>query len=50
MTKEVALSLGVMLGTVIKPADNSELQGGNFVRVHVVVDMSKLLSRGWIMS
>ena len=46
LTKEVALSLGATLGKVIKPADNSELQGGNFVRVRVVVDTSKPLSRG----
>lgn len=45
LTKEVALSLGATLDTVIKPADNSELQGGNFVLVRVVVDTSKPLSR-----
>ncbi|XP_075650154.1 uncharacterized protein At4g02000-like [Castanea sativa] len=46
LTREVALSLGATLGTVIKPADYSEMQGGNFVRVRVVVDITKPLSRG----
>lgn len=46
LTKEVALSIGATLGTVIKPADNSEVQGGNFVRVRVMVDTTKSLSRG----
>ena len=50
LTKEVALSLGVTLDKVIKIADNSELQGGNFVRVRVVVDTSKPLSRGRLVS
>ena len=50
LTKEVALSLGVTLGKVIKIADNFELQGGNFVRVRVVVDTSKPLSRGRLVS
>ena len=50
LTKEVALSLGATLGKVIQPADNSELQGGNFVRVRVVVDSFKLLSRGQLVS
>lgn len=45
LTREVTLSLGEMLGTVIKPEDNSDLQGGNFVWVCVVVDTSKTLSR-----
>lgn len=46
LTREVALSLGATLGTVIKPANNSDLQEGNFVRVGVVVDTSKTLSKG----
>ena len=50
LTREIALSLGAMLGTVIKPADNSKLQGGNFVLVRVVVDTSKPLSRGRLVS
>ncbi|XP_075633956.1 uncharacterized protein At4g02000-like [Castanea sativa] len=50
LTKEVALSIGVTLGTVIKPTDNSKVQGGNFVQVRVVVDTTKSLSRGRIVS
>ena len=50
LTREIALSLEATLGTVIKPVDNSKLQGGNSVLVHVVVDTSKLLSRGRLVS
>ena len=50
LTREVALSLRATLGTVIKPVDNLEMRGGNFVRVCVVVDTSKPLSRGRMVS
>ena len=50
LTRKVALSLGATLGTVIKPMDNSEMQRGNFVLVRVMVDISKPLSRGWLVS
>ncbi|KAK9990546.1 hypothetical protein SO802_025531 [Lithocarpus litseifolius] len=50
LTREVALSLGATIGTVIKPVNNSEMKGRNFVRVRVVVDISKPLSRGRLAS
>ena len=50
LTRKVALSLRATLGTVIKHVDNSEMQRGNFVLVRVMVDISKPLSRGWLVS
>ena len=50
LTRKVALSLGATLGTVIMHVDNSEMQRGNFVLVRVMVDISKPLSRGWLVS
>lgn len=46
MTSEVAISLGKSLGRVIVPPDESKLQGGDFMRVRVVVNITRALCRG----
>ena len=46
MTVEAAISLGATLGTVSRPKDRVEMKGGNFMRVKVVVDVTKPLNRG----
>lgn len=46
MMTEVALSSGETLGAVSIPKDTSELRGGNFMHIRVVVDITKSLCRG----
>lgn len=46
MTTEVSLSIGETLGAVSIPKDTSELRGGNFMHIRVVVDITKPLCRG----
>ncbi|KAK7844044.1 hypothetical protein CFP56_011634 [Quercus suber] len=45
-TVETAFSIGETIGPVIKLKDLSEMLGANFVRVRVIVDVSKPLCRG----
>ena len=45
-TIETAFSIGETIGPVIKPKDLGEMLGPNFMRVKVVVDVSKPLCRG----
>ena len=40
------MSIGETIGTVVKPKDVGEMRGGNFMRVHVKVDITKPLCRG----
>ena len=46
MTTNVAISLGQSLGRVTIPPDEFELQGGDFMRVRVVVNIVEALCRG----
>jgi len=46
MTNEVALSIGETLGAMTIPKETSELRGGNFMRIRVAIDITKLLCRG----
>lgn len=46
LNNETVLSLGETVGVVTKPKDSSEMRGCNFMRVRVVVDISKPLCRG----
>ena len=46
MTTNVAISLGQSLGRVTIPPDESELQGGDFMRVRVVMNITEALCRG----
>ena len=34
------MSIGETIGTVVKPKDVGEMRGGNFMRVHVEVDIT----------
>lgn len=45
-TVETAFSIGETIGHVITPKDLGEMLGANFMRVRVVVDVSKPLCRG----
>ena len=45
-TIETAFNIGETIGPVIKPKDLGEMLGPNFMRVRVVVDISKPLCRG----
>ena len=45
-TVDAAVSLGETLGIVTKPKDEAEMKGGQFMRVRVAVDVTKLLCRG----
>ncbi|KAK9985095.1 hypothetical protein SO802_034620 [Lithocarpus litseifolius] len=45
-TVETAFSIGETMGRVIKPKDLEEMLGPNFLRVRVVIDISKPLCRG----
>ena len=46
LSKEVAISIGESLGAVVVPKDSSKMRGGNFMRVRVMVDITKALCRG----
>ena len=46
LSSEVASSLGETLGEVTVPKDQTEMRGGNFLRVRVVIDVSEPLCRG----
>lgn len=46
LTTEAALSMGDTLSAVATPKDLQELRGGSFMRVMVVVDITKPLCRG----
>lgn len=39
-----------VIGTVSRPADNTEIEGDGFIRVRVKVDISKPLCHGWVIS
>ena len=43
---EATTSIGETIGVVVKPKDVGEMRGGNFMRVHVEVDITKPLCRG----
>ena len=45
-TTETAFSIGETIGSVIKPKDLGEMLGANFMRVRVIVDVSKPLCKG----
>ena len=45
LNNETTLSLGDSLGMVMKPKDTSEMVEGSFMRVRVVVDITKPLCR-----
>ena len=45
-TVDTAISIGETIGSVIKPKDLGEMLGANFMRVRVIVDVSKPLCRG----
>ena len=45
-TIEMAFSIGETIGSVIKLKDLGEMLGANFMRVRVIVDVSKSLCRG----
>ena len=45
-TIEMAFSIGKTIGSVIKLKDLGEMLGANFMRVRVIVDVSKRLCRG----
>ena len=45
-TIETAFSIGETIGSVINPKDLGEMLGANFIRVRVIVDVSKPLCRG----
>ena len=45
-TIEMAFSIGETIGSVIKLKDLGEMLGANFMRVRVIVDVSKRLCRG----
>lgn len=46
LTTEVAISIGETLGVVAIPKNRSEMRGGNFMRVRVVIDITKALCKG----
>ena len=46
LSSEVANSLGATLGEVTLPKDQTEMRGGNFLRVRVAIDVSEPLCRG----
>ncbi|KAK9985087.1 hypothetical protein SO802_034612 [Lithocarpus litseifolius] len=46
LTMEVALDIGGTIGAVSWPKDLGEMKGGNFMRVRVEVDITKLLYKG----
>ena len=41
MNHEVAEGIGETLGTVVKLEDKTKMEGGSFMRVRVVIDISK---------
>ena len=45
-TVETTFNIGKTIGPVIKPKDLNEMLGANFLRVRVIVEVSKLLYRG----
>ena len=46
LTTEVAVRLGESLGVVTMPNDQTEMRGGNFMRVRVTIDILQPLCRG----
>nr|XP_023917378.1 uncharacterized protein At4g02000-like [Quercus suber]POF04428.1 uncharacterized protein CFP56_32041 [Quercus suber] len=46
MNPETAIEIGESIGEVIIPQDASEMHGGTFMRVRVLVDISRPLCRG----
>ncbi|XP_030922912.1 uncharacterized protein At4g02000-like [Quercus lobata] len=46
MSMEVAISIGESIGDVIPTKDSSELKGSNYMRIRVVIDITKPLCRG----
>ena len=46
LSSEVASSLGVTLGEVTLPKDQTEMRGGNFLRVRVATNVSEPLCKG----
>ena len=50
MKMDVAKEICEVVGVVDKSAEDSEVEGGRFLRVHVTVDISLPLSHGRIIS
>ncbi|KAK7861031.1 uncharacterized protein CFP56_029151 [Quercus suber] len=50
LTPEVALEISESLGTVNKSVGISDMVGGNFMRIQVLIDITKPLSRGRIIT
>ena len=46
LTPETAMDIGQTLGTVVLSEDTSDMMGGNFMRVRVIIDISQPLCRG----
>ena len=46
MNSEIAIEIGESIGKVVMPQDDSEMRGGTFMRVRVLVDISCPLCRG----
>ena len=46
MSLEIAIEISESIGEVVIPQDDSEMGGGTFMQVRVLVDISCLLCRG----
>lgn len=46
MTPEIAMLIGETIGPIIPTNDHGEMEGGTFMRVTVLVDVSQPLCRG----
>ena len=46
LTPEIARDIGQTLCTIVSSEDTFEMIGGNFMRVHVIIDISQSLCRG----
>lgn len=49
-TQRVAEKICEVIGTVSRTTDNTETEGDNFIRVHVMVDISKPLCHGRVIT
>ena len=50
MNIKVAEKIYEVLSQVIHPSDPTEIEGGNFMRIRVLMDVSLPLCHGWMIS
>ena len=46
MTMDAAVKISEVIGEVSRPTDSKEADGGNFLRVRAIIDLSLSLCRG----